>query len=515
MAEQVLAKSQTRVRRRAVPAVERLRVPDGLVALLLMAALAAVMVVNYARTGATMTLQVNGETWQARTRQQTVRAFLREVGLTPRPADIVLPSLDTPLTAGQTIVVQRALPVLVEADGQVVERYTHSRTVADLLREAGVDAKPHDLVMLDNEPVALTVVLPHGQWSPSRWPLSRGLPSQPNSSSQAWTRVTLQRAIPLSVSDGGVQTVIHTVARTVGEALLSQGVVLYLGDQVQPRLGALLTSGMHVEIHRAKPVRVQVDGRAIQTRTQARDVAQLLSEVGVRLSGKDYAVPSLAAQVMDNLSVRIVRVVEDSIVESRDIPYETVRRADNTLELDQQNIDQHGKNGVYKQRVHLVYEDGQQVLREVAEEWVESQPTTRIISYGTKIVIRELETPDGVIRYWRKIRVLATSYTAATSGKTRDHPEYGITRLGWRARKGIIAVDPTVIKLRTNMYVPGYGFGVAADTGGKIKGRWIDLCYNEYDLVLWKRWLDVYLLEPVPAARDITWMLPSYPTERR
>jgi uncharacterized protein YabE (DUF348 family) len=480
-----------------------------------MAALVTGMAVNYVRSGETMTLQVNGESWQARTHQQTVKAFLREVGLVLRPEDIVLPQLDTPLVEAHTVVVQRALPVLVEADGQVQERYTHSRTVSDLLREAGVDPKPHDVVTLDNELVALSAVLPHGQWSPSRWPLSRAALTRSNSPSLIWTQVKLQRAIPLSVVDGGAQTLVHTVARTVGEALLSHGIVLYLGDQVQPLLGTLLTAGMHVEIHRAKPVTLQVDGKAIQTRTQARDVAELLSEVGVLLSGKDYAIPSLATQVTGDLAVRIVRVVEDWIVETEDIPYETVRRADSKLELDQQNMDQRGQNGVRKRRVHIVYEDGKQKEREVTEEWVERHPTTRIISYGTKIVIRELETPDGVIRYWRKMRMLATSYTAATSGKKSDHPEYGITRLGWRARKGIIAVDPLVIKLRTNMYVFGYGFGVAADTGGKIKGRWIDLCYDEDNLVLWKRWLDVYLLEPVPVTKDIPWMLPSYPTERR
>ena len=489
--------------------------PGGLAALVLMITLAAVMAANYTRSGETMTLQVNGESWPARTHQRTVRAFLREVGLVLRPEDIVLPQLDASLGEGQTVVVQRALPVLVEADGQMLERYTHSRTVADLLREAGLNPKPYDVVMLDGVPVALSMALPHAQWSPSRWPLSRGSSARSNSPSRVWTRVKLQRAFPLSIVDGGTQTLIHTVARTVGEALLGQRIVLYLGDQIQPLLGTLLTAGMHVEIHRAKPVTLQVDGKVIQTRTQARDVAQLLSETAVVLSGKDYSIPSLATQVTGNLAVRVVRVVEDWIAETEDIPFDTVRRADSNLELDQQHTDQPGRNGVRKRRVHMIYEDGKQTVREVADEWVERDPTTRIVSYGTKIVVREMETPDGVIRYWRKIRVLATSYTAATSGKKRDHPEYGITRLGWRARKGIIAVDPLVIKLRTNMYVPGYGFGQAGDTGGKIKGRWIDLCYDEDNLVLWKKWLDIYLLEPVPAAKDIPVTLPSYPTERR
>jgi len=157
---------------------------------------------------------------------------------------------------------------------------------------------------------------------------------------------------------------------------------------------------------------------------------------------------------------------------------------------------------------------GEEKSRMVADEWIERQPTTQIVSYGAKIVTRELETPDGVVRYWRKIRMLATSYTPATCGKDSDHPQYGITRLGWRATKGIVAVDPRVVNLRAEVYVPGYGRATAADTGGMIKGRRIDLCYDEDNLVLWKRWVDVYLLEPVPPADEIDWILASYPRER-
>jgi 3D (Asp-Asp-Asp) domain-containing protein len=105
--------------------------------------------------------------------------------------------------------------------------------------------------------------------------------------------------------------------------------------------------------------------------------------------------------------------------------------------------------------------------------------------------------------------MLATSYTAATSGKEKGHPLYGITYLGWRARKGIVAVDPRVINLRTRVYVPGYGVGVAADTGGKIKGRRIDLCYDEGELKLWRRWVNVYLLAPPPPREEIIWVLPE------
>nr|MBC7244500.1 DUF348 domain-containing protein [Chloroflexota bacterium] len=496
--------------------IQSIQLRSGLFSLLLVMSLVLVMASSYARSGVLVTLEVNGQVWRTKTHQRTVGAYLREVGLTLQPGDIVLPSLDSPLGEQQTIVVQKALPVLIEADGQVIEHYTQSRQVVDVLRERGLQPKDYDRVMLNGTLVSPEASLPHYQWTPSRWPLVRGilhgLASVPMSS---WTRIKLQRAISLSIRDGGAQTVIHTVARTVGEALLSQGIALYVGDRVQPLLGTLLTAGMHVEIHRAKPVTIRADGRTIPTRTQADTVAELLHEAGITLLGKDYTIPHLDAEITVDMTVRVVRVLEDLIVETEAIPFETAWRPDNTLELDQQRIDQQGKSGVRKRRVRIVYEDGQEKERTTVDEWIERQPTTRIVSYGTKIVVRELATPDGVIRYWRKVRMLATSYNAATAGKNPDHPTYGITRLGWKARKGIVAVDPRVIALRTEVYVPGYGFATAADTGSKILGRRIDLCYDDDNLVLWYKWVDVYLLEPVPSTEKINWILPSYPTERR
>ena len=488
----------------------------GVLTFVLTMALVAIMTLGYVRSGVLMILKVNGDEWRTRTHQQTVGAFLREVGLNLQPADIVLPPLGTILEEHQTIIVQKALPVLIEADGQVVERFTHSRQVLDLLREVGLNPKPYDVVMLDGKSVDLEATLPRYHWTPSRWPLlrsfGRGLV---NSSTSSWAQIKLQRAVPLYINDSGMQTMIYTVARTVGEALLSQDMVLYLGDRIQPLLGTLLTAGMHVEIQRAKPVTIQVDGRVMKTRTQARSVAQLLSAAGIELLGKDYTIPNLDAEVARDMAVRVVRVVEDWIWESEDIPFATIWRSDGALELDLQRTDQPGRLGVRKQRVCIVYEDGEEKQRIVTDNWVERQPTTRIVSYGAKIVTQELETPDGVIRYWRKIHMLATSYTPATVGKEPDDPTYGITRLGWQARKGVVAVDPQVVNLRTEVYVPGYGFGVAADTGGKIKGRWIDLCYDEDNWVPWKKWVDVYLLEPIPPADQINWILPSSPRERR
>jgi 3D (Asp-Asp-Asp) domain-containing protein/peptidoglycan hydrolase CwlO-like protein len=64
----------------------------------------------------------------------------------------------------------------------------------------------------------------------------------------------------------------------------------------------------------------------------------------------------------------------------------------------------------------------------------------------------------------------------------------GATATGMRTGWGTIAVDPAVIPLGTRMSVPGYGDGVAADTGAAVRGHAIDLWFPTCDQALeWGR----------------------------
>lgn len=72
----------------------------------------------------------------------------------------------------------------------------------------------------------------------------------------------------------------------------------------------------------------------------------------------------------------------------------------------------------------------------------------------------------------------------------------GYTATGMKAGYGVVAVDPRVIPLGTKVYVEGYGYAIAADIGGAIKGNRIDLCYNTYQEAIrfGRRMVRVYLL---------------------
>jgi peptidoglycan DL-endopeptidase CwlO len=71
------------------------------------------------------------------------------------------------------------------------------------------------------------------------------------------------------------------------------------------------------------------------------------------------------------------------------------------------------------------------------------------------------------------ITVTATGYSLGGSTST------GIP-VGW----GVVAVDPSVIPLGTRLTIPGYGEGVAADTGGGVQGTAIDLWFPTQEQAL-------------------------------
>ena len=479
----------------------RLLTMPGLWATFILFAMLVRATAEYMRDLHPVTLVVDGQTRAFYTRQATVRGLLADVGVTLSEHDRVIPALDTPLRSGMTITVERARPVVVMADG--VERvvYAHEGTVDDILRLAKVELRPGDSLAVDGQ------VRVAGRTSSARGGRAREPQPLP-------ARIEVKRAKVMYLDDSGVEQPLRTTAHTVGQALYQAGVTVYYGDRVYPDLNATVAPGLRVHIQRGLPIATTVDGHTIRARTHSKTVGEVLAELGVSLVGRDISFPPPEAAVEEGMQIRVVRVVEKTFVEEEIIPFETEWIPDPSLEIDHRRVDDAGSNGIIRHRYKAVYHDGKEVSRYLEDEWVARTPHPREIAYGTRIVIRTLETPDGPIEYWRRIRVFLTSYTEATCGKTPDHPLYGITRLGWKMRHGIIAVDPRVIPLRTKLYVPGYGPGIAGDTGGLIKGRHIDLGYDVDNFVMHYEWGYVYLLTPVPPPSKIRWILPDFPRER-
>ena len=90
--------------------------------------------------------------------------------------------------------------------------------------------------------------------------------------------------------------------------------------------------------------------------------------------------------------------------------------------------------------------------------------------------------------YKKTLEMEASAYSSYESG---TH-----TARGNALRRGYVSVDPNVIPLGTEVYVEGYGYAVADDTGGAIIGHRIDLAMDSYNeaIQFGRRTVKVYIL---------------------
>ncbi|MGH2592415.1 MAG: ubiquitin-like domain-containing protein [Anaerolineae bacterium] len=454
-----------------------------------------IMVAGYASRLNPITLVIDGQPRVIRTNQTTVEGVLRAAGLSLYPEDRIQPVPDATLAANHVIEIFHARPISILVDGRAVRVRTHAATLASLLAEQGIAVDPNDALSIDGEAAATGSEF-------------TSAPTTPHT-------VSIRRAVPLTVTfEDGASLMLLTTQATIGQALNDAGIEVYLADRLTPDAHTRVTAGGSVFIERSTPVSVQVDGQSIRSRTHQERVGDVLADLGVTLQGQDYTQPAQDAPVQADLTVRVVRVSEAFLIEQEPVAFETQILPNPDMEVDTQQLTQDGESGVLQRRIRIRYEDRQEVSRWVEDQTLVRTPKPKIIHYGTQIVVRTIQTPDGLREYWRHFRALATSYSAATAGTPKSSPHYGKTALGWPMRKGIVAIDPEIIAFGTELYVPGYGAGVAADTGGAITGKHVDLGYDDGNLVAWHRWVDVYLLTPVPPVDTIRYILPNWPIER-
>ncbi len=114
------------------------------------------------------------------------------------------------------------------------------------------------------------------------------------------------------------------------------------------------------------------------------------------------------------------------------------------------------------------------------------KPNQKLKLTGVKAVAKKTTTSRSNDDVVKEFMVSASAFTANCRGCS------GITTTGINLKKNpnlkIIAVDPRVIKLGTKVYVEGYGYAIAGDTGGGIKGNKIDVFMPNHSSALkWGR----------------------------
>jgi 3D (Asp-Asp-Asp) domain-containing protein len=205
---------------------------------------------------------------------------------------------------------------------------------------------------------------------------------------------------------------------------------------------------------------------------------------------KNVNIESLAVMKYPKTVVATETKFSEKIIEEDvEVSFKTKYVDDNELELGIEETKQEGNDGKKKVITTIIFYDSEEYERKVEEDIIE-EPVDEIVAKGTKIVPKTLETEYGGLTYIRKFsNFWATSYDSTCAGCSTT------TATGMKQRYGVVAVDPKVISLYSQLYIPGYGIAVAGDVGGSIKGSRIDLGFDSLNGQWSARSVDVYLLQ--------------------
>ncbi|WP_051533823.1 3D domain-containing protein [Desulfitibacter alkalitolerans] len=281
---------------------------------------------------------------------------------------------------------------------------------------------------------------------------------------------------------------VYTTSQNVGEALIELGLEQTEELFVVPGMDAKIVAGMEIHIFNTENIRVYVDGMDENISMPLIDMRYLLSRQGIFLEETDKIDGNIFVE--EEKYVKVIRVTTGVIEREVEINFNTVLRPNHELFRGERRILTPGVKGSKLEVVHVTYEDNIPAQKQVLAEEIIQEPRDQIMEFGTKERIQSASRNSVLTENQRIVKEMIVESTAYThTGNT--------TFTGIWPYEGVVAVDPRVIPLGTKMYVEGYGYATAADTGGLIKGNIIDVFMDTHEkAVNWgRRQVKIYILE--------------------
>lgn len=297
---------------------------------------------------------------------------------------------------------------------------------------------------------------------------------------------------------------VATNCATVGELLSEEHIRLTKDDYLGMDLDQKIYDGMTIWLRLAIDVTVKAGQESYTVHSQPLTVAQALEEAGVEVDEDDILDKPRLAYLYEDTTITVNKIETRRVEVLEDIepPVETREAA--YLTPGSTSVIEPGEKGQKRTVYSVSYKDGVEVARELISEEVIKEPEPRVEGVGPAYGVASSFTESGAVTesgmgtaiaadgsefsYSRSFTAQATAYTA-TGNQTATGT--------WPAQGRTIAVDPSVIPLGSRVYVVGYGYAIAEDTGGAVQGNIIDLYMDSYsDCINWgRRNVTIYILD--------------------
>lgn len=279
--------------------------------------------------------------------------------------------------------------------------------------------------------------------------------------------------------------------RTVGDAVESAQIPLQPGDRTLPDARTFLWPGVEIRVIRAVPVTLRLGQTTSPVRVAAASVGDALRVMGVTLGPIDRVYPRTTEALYPGMHITVERRAWHTWIEQRPVAYSSRVVADPQVDIGNRVVRTPGRAGLDQRVIEALYANDRPAAM-VAHQWTVAQPAVpEVIAVGTRAMIAS----RGDFAGHEYLMLEATAYY---SGPNNFGGAIGPrTATGLLAQRGVVAVDPSVIPLGSRLFIDGYGYAVAGDTGGAIQGMRIDLCFNSYDEAIrfGRRTVKVYIID--------------------
>ncbi len=233
----------------------------------------------------------------------------------------------------------------------------------------------------------------------------------------------------------------------------------------------------------------QLSNDSFKLETDAPTLGDLFRELGLELSPEYLGKLGHSLSSSPPKKISLPGVSIHRLTEEEQIPAKVLYKVFPTQGEARVEVRSPGKNGVRRLSIAVFTLDGKtvggrttsQVIRPPKQKVVaifrpvdgEFIPDYETILRMRRLASREFNPPA---RAKKVLTMEATAYSPEEATAGWGDPQS--TAIGLKAGYGVVAVDPDVIPLRTRLYIEGYGYAVAGDVGGAIKGNRIDLGFD-------------------------------------
>ena len=198
-------------------------------------------------------------------------------------------------------------------------------------------------------------------------------------------------SVPIIIEENGLQFNLKTGKKNITEVLTDLNIHLNQNDILFPSLETSISSGTKIIIKRALEITIEVDGEIIKTFTTALNIKGVLEEKNITLNERDKTFPDLNGLINNNLEIKIIRVKQETIIETISVEPPIEIRKDESLAFGKTKIIEPGKSGEKEQTFLITYENGQEVEKKLVSEKIISHPQQKIIVEGKKISVGNIQ----------------------------------------------------------------------------------------------------------------------------